>query len=287
MRAYSYTLILLNFYACTAFVQRASFSSNVHTSTDLIKNHVNGKRKFTGLHMSWFEGLVAKNSKKNFKPPTFIKILDVIGSGSYGIVHEAKFDDDSDDDSETSLFIAKRAWTIDELRKKQIKTHGSSDTESTQVVDEKALKGRAERCKYYLDVEQHCGEKISSSHTNETKVPRLLGKYKDSTDQHEWLLFELITRSKDDTRTARSLKAVMDLDWIDQHRADEHHHLYILQKELRMDDSATFEDTLDVILRGLLISIAGVHDINIAHRDIKPDNLLIDGENQVRELTCY
>jgi Serine/threonine protein kinase len=77
----------------------------------------------------------------------------------------------------------------------------------------------------------------------------------------------------------------MSLDWIEQHGEDgggEHqrHHLYVVGKELGLDENATFEDVLDAVLIGLLKAIAGIHTLNIVHRDIKPENILIDGEEK-------
>ena len=246
------------------------------------------RRRSTKLQMNLFQRLASKGSKKESSGPAkVIQILDHIGSGSYGTVHKAQFADNGGSGSGSGgIFVAKRAWTQRDLQDRPQKTRKEGDT--------KMLKGRAERCKYYLDVEQHCLGKIttSSDKENKVRVPKFLGKYKDdSIDDagYEWLLFEMITRSKDDTRIARSLKAVMNLDWIKQHQADgagddERHHLYLIKKELKMDESATFEDTLDVVFKGLLNSVVGVHEMNVVNRDIKPDNLLIDGENQVRRM---
>ena len=278
--------------------------------------------------MKWFDRIVRGNTgtKKNQEnEERYIEVLDVVGWGSYGIIHNAKFvnGDGNDDNDDSSILVAKRAWTLDELKEKPPATTATTkddgdiaDIESTasQIDDEKEnkmLKGRAERCRYYLDVEQHCGTKISSSKSGGRRrkkdrtvlPPRLFGKYKDnSTDNpQEWLVFERITRSsrsmtvKEEKKVdaekqivplvARSLKNVMDLDWIDQHRIDDglenqHHHLYMIQKELQLPEESTFDDTLDSILKCLLDAIVVIHDFNIAHRDIKPDNILIDGQNE-------
>ena len=293
MRSFSHVVLLVILLdicklTCGAFLQHMPLAENLCASSSkrLIKDNSHGvdhKSNSICLRMSWFNDLVTSNSKKQTKSENLIQILDVIGSGSYGVVHVAKFGEGNNNDSDTPLLIAKRAWTIDELRGKPTKSH-----EEQQDVDAKALKARAERCKYYLDVEQHCCGKMSSSSNDGIKVPKFLGKFKDNNPGHEWLLFEMVTRSEEDKRPARSLKAVMDLDWIDQHNEnEENHHLFLIQKELGMDDSATFHETLDIILKGLLVSIAGVHDLNIVHRDIKPDNILIDGANQVRDLPYF
>ena len=271
-------------FQCLAFVHRPySFEQDQRTSWQISKvPHVPHQRKGSAVRMSWFQGLKpSKESKRPSETDKLICILDHIGSGSYGIVHQATFCDDQED----KVFIAKRAWTEDELRARPKKTHSEDDPPD---ISEKALKDRAARCRYYLDVEQHCLGKVTSlDEKNDVKVPKLVGKYKDNSDGHEWLLFQKIMRSKDDMRIARSLKSIMDLDWIDQHEADrgmisERHHLYLIHKELGMGETATFEDTLDSIFKGLLKSIVGVHGMNLAHRDIKPDNILVTADNEVR-----
>jgi len=229
----------------------------------------------TKINMGWFDGIASTESKKVPESIKTIHILEPIGSGSYGTVHVSNFVGD-----DKKLFVAKRAWTLEEIKTRPISTHREKDK---PVVDEKEWKGRADRCKYYLEVEQHCLSKISAiEKADEVRAPKFVGKYKDDTDGNNWLLFEMITSKQDDSRVAQSLKAMMELDWIDQHRQDDggedqHHHLYLIHKELGMDDSATFDDTLDILLLGLLKAIAGVHKLNIVHRDVKPENLLIDG----------
>jgi len=236
-------------------------------------------RREDKLFMNWFDSLISKDSKEVSEKTKRIQILENIGSGSYGTVHKATF---SNDDS-GKVFVAKRAWTLEELRKRPASTHREGDT---PLVDEKTLQGRADRCKYYLDVEQHCLEKITAGdRKNEVRAPKLVGKFKDGADGNEWLLFESITKSKYDKDIALSLKKVMSLDWIEQHREDDggdhqRHHLYLVGKELGLDEDATFEDILDAVLIGLLKATTGVHRLNVVHRDIKPDNLLIDGERK-------
>lgn len=244
------------------------------------KHHVNmpGRVKDMKLYMGWFDKTASKKSKESTKSSKNIHILDNIGSGSYGTVHLATFTGD-----DGKLFVAKRAWTLKELKARPASTHREDDK---PVIDDKALKGRAERCNYYLDIEQHCLSKISSEATREVRAPKFVGKYRDDSDKKDdWLLFEMITRNKDDKSVAKTLKELMDLDWISQHRQDDggknqNHHLYLVHKELGLDESATFDDTLDVVLLGLLKAIVGVHELNIVHRDFKPDNLIVDGEKK-------
>ena len=242
------------------------------------KHHANmpGRVKDMKLDMGWFDGITSKKSKESTVKN--IHILDNIGSGSYGTVHLATFTGDDD-----KLFVAKRAWTLPELKARPASTHREDDK---PILDDKALKGKADRCKYYLDIEQHCLSKISAEAKKEVRAPKFVGKYRDDSDKkNDWLLFEMITRNKDDSSIAKSLKELMDLDWIGQHRQDDggtnqNHHLYLVHKELGLDDTATFDDTLDVILLALLKTIVSVHELNIVHRDFKPGNLIVDGEKQ-------
>ena len=204
------------------------------------------------------------------------------GSGSYGTVHFCKFDDPSDIN-----YIAKRSWTLEELVSKQ-ETKPSSD-------DLDALRNRAERCKYYIKVEEHCLEKIKKQSSEPpSELPKLIGRFVDNSEsEHEWLVFEPVLSLEGDIgdngrentfNVAKTLKDVMDLDWKDQHEAQEensnHHHLFMIQKKMGLPESATFEDTLDVVMKQLLKVLVETHKMNIVHRDIKPENLLIDGHSQ-------
>jgi serine/threonine protein kinase len=230
--------------------------------------------------MGWFDKGTKSPKNKN-ETKKLIHVQEHIGSGSYGTVHLVSFQDD-----DGKKYVAKRAWTLNEIKVRPASTHKEGDT---KVADPKALKGKAERCQYYLNVEQHCLDKIrQSDNADQINVPAYAGKYRDDSEEgNEWLLFDLITSNSDsdDKTVAKNLKEVMELDWIDQHREDErgqdqHHHLYMIHKELGLQDDATFEDTLDAIFMGILKTVSGVHETNIVHRDIKPENLLIDGKNK-------
>ncbi len=320
----------------------------------------------SALHMNWFtsseqktQSSSSKSSKSN-KDGRKIAILDKIGSGSYGTVHYCKFssptaeeinDNGSDGDDSHTFYVAKRAWTFDELKRFQSKqkeeeeltstppssSSNNADMKKQKQQEEKQLKERAKRCKHYLNVEEHCFQKINdtsekkgdssktggNSNTNgsnneeESSLPNFVGRFKDEEQEHEWLVFDLVTsqvqNSKDNKnvsiddvssdddmgtlstmshpKAAKTLNHAMFLDWKDQHKLGDvrHHHLYMIQKELGMTDDdnsincvSTFEDTLDVIMGSLLKVLVEIHKRNIVHRDLKPDNLLLDGNSQVR-----
>ena len=282
------------------------------------------------LHMNWFNTFnptteVSQNkssfgsNKKGKGNDTKITVLDKIGSGSYGTVHYCKIESpkDSDSDGSNSLFyVAKRA--LDELKEKNSKStkknddnenvDKSNDNNSEKMTKEQTnqFKNRAKRCNYYLDVEEHCFKKMKRSHDDEkddddmvqgSKTPDFIGRFQDSDNKYEWLVFGLISMKDDKAnqesfstppKAAKSLNHAMVLDWKDQHQSgnDESHHLYMIQKQLGItsdensNSGSTFEDTLDVVMKSLLEILVELHKHNIVHRDIKPDNLLIDEQSQ-------
>jgi len=303
-----------------------------------------------------------------------ITILEKIGSGSYGTVHLCKFafvTDTNNNDIEgqgqgqgqgqeqeqeqEQLYVAKRAWTLAELiqfseaqppslKKEEVQQDAKAKaTKKDKLKQErKQLEERSKRCTQYINVEQHCLEKIRDQEkeqnsrkdddchddddeegsTKEVRLPRLpnvIGRFYDDgincngdgnengDGKHEWLVFDLITSNNSDKKAARTLNHVMYLDWKDQHHDDtdtdtanssisstnpnpseqkqtqdqhQHHHLFMIQKELNMDVSSTFDDTLDMVFKLLLQSLVQIHKYNIVHRDIKPDNLLVDGNTK-------
>ncbi len=237
----------------------------------------------THLHMGIIDNLVPTATNKGLSTHNTLEILDPIGAGSYGVVHRATLvpkDKDSSSGSARNC-VAKRAWTLEELQTKN----------TDNKVSDKELRELSERCKYYLDVEKHCLEKLNqddySDRDDNVYVPKLLGEYPDNQNEHgDWLVFDLIESSSSDDddvlepEPAKTLEDVLELDWIDQHEQDaadpnSHHHLYMLQKELGMAEESTFADVLDETLLQLFRTISHVNDANIVHRDIKPGNLLV------------
>lgn len=191
-----------------------------------------------------------------------------VGSGSYGTVHLCQYE------GETA--ICKRAWDAKDLNK-------YNDP-----------KERAERCQYYFGVEKHCFEKLQlniSSTASTAPMPSYKGTFKDSKG-YNWMVFGLISQSGSKYNPAPSLDDVIKLDWQDQHAShrpsgEDHHHLYMIQKELGMKEDATFADVLDIMFGSLLRAISFVHDNNLVHRDVKPSNLLLDAETQSLKLIDF
>ena len=256
----------------------------------------------THLHMGIIDNLVTTtNNNKGLSSFNTLEILDSIGAGSYGVVHRTTLVPKNKDSltSSGSLSIprncvAKRAWTLEELQSKN----------TGNKVPDKELRELSDRCKYYLDVEKHCLEKLNQDDYSDKDddvryVPKLLGEYPDDKKEHGgWLVFDLIESSSSSSSSdgdilepAKTLEDVLELDWIDQHEQDaadpthhnqhHHHHLYMLQKELGMAEESTFADVLDETLLRLFRTISHVNDANIVHRDIKPGNLLVTSDGFV------
>ncbi len=277
----------------------------------------------TRVSMNWFSdtfqqstgtssGSSTKSSSSSSSQHSKITILQNIGSGSYGTVHYCTLDN--------NVYVAKRAWTKQELQDRIITPTSSSSSSSPSSSNsddrkneddkkktEQLLTNKVKRCNYYLNVEQHCFEKIIQSNKNHNSygnLPQYIGRFQDSENGYEWLVFELIASSSKTTtadainnenensrKAARSLNHVMYLDWKDQHNNNRssnnnnddenqaaHHHLYMIQKELGLD-ATTFDNTLDIIMKSLLQILIEIHQHNLVHRDIKPDNILIDGHD--------
>lgn len=128
-----------------------------------------------------------------------LRIGQRVGSGAYGTVHIAHLlNNSSNDDSSEKRCIAKRAWTLSELelnvptavmeldssandsqktgvaRATGVVEEDSNDDDSSDDDDDNIsnssssssddkLKERAERCRYYWNVERHIVQKLSSS----------------------------------------------------------------------------------------------------------------------------
>ena len=232
--------------------------------------------RMTSLRMGLLDNML-KTSPSSSTSTDSLEILDEIGSGSYGTVHLAKLV--SRVDNKEKYAVAKRAWTLPELEEK-----------AKGTMQERELKELAERCEYYLDVERHCLAKLADvvegdDNEENSLVPKLLGVYPHEEEGGDWLVFDLVEQSSAAGGTgagmpATTLEDVIELDWADQHKQDEadpnaHHHLYVLQKELGMDESSTFADVLDVTLLQLLTTVSHVNNAKIVHRDVKPGNLLV------------
>ena len=283
--------------------KRGFYYNDISSNTQMLR-----RRKSSNVvrYMNWFSDTFttksspsssSSNGESGIKDDTII-ILDKIGSGSYGIVHYCTLNNETNDDN-SSYYVAKRAWTFSELKHM---IHGKNEKELNKE-EQKQLHDKVKRCDYYLNVEQHCFHKIMSNDINNnshtSRLPQFMGRYKDNDDQHEWLVFELIKSSIPATnftndkeingqshpKAAKSLNHAMFLDWKDQHKAgnEEHHHLFMIEKELGLhsnDKVTTFEDTLDVMMKSLLEALVEIHKHNIVHRDVKPDNLLIDAKTK-------
>mmetsp|Transcript_27685 Transcript_27685/g.55955 ORF Transcript_27685/g.55955 Transcript_27685/m.55955 type:complete len:748 (+) Transcript_27685:459-2702(+) len=301
-----------------------SSSSSHHVSLLRRQHSVSPTMLRMGL-LDMFKSEESSSSKTRQNKDYKLQILDEVGSGSYGTVHLCQLIPKSENAPQQQqqqqqshqYRIAKRAWTQSELLE-LAKAAAQSATESIEadlsstgphkqalksraeaMTDEERIRDRAGRCRYYLDVERHCLEKLCSGEDREygdaaarDHVPKLVGTYPDE-DKRDWLVFDLIERrtsssssSKDSVNPgdaptpALALSDILEQDWIDQHRQDDgdpnaHHHLSLLQKELGMDEGATFADTLDRVFVELLRAVSAVNEANIVHRDVKPGNLLV------------
>jgi serine/threonine protein phosphatase PrpC/serine/threonine protein kinase len=263
--------------------------------------------------MGLLDGLFKSDTsnKGKAKKSYDLVILDEVGSGSYGTVHLTQLrtiggssggdDDEASQDVATKYTIAKRAWIQPELQA-LAEAAAQSATESIdadptstgphkvaqksklkQMTDEERIRERAERCEYYLNVEEHCLTKLGGIKDAKPYVPNLIITCPDD-DNRNWLVFDLVEastgRSTSPPTPAKTLSDILELDWIDQHSQDEadpnsHHHLYVLQRELGMEESSSFEDVLDVTLVELLKCISSVNNANVCHRDVKPGNLIV------------
>mmetsp|Transcript_21889 Transcript_21889/g.62792 ORF Transcript_21889/g.62792 Transcript_21889/m.62792 type:complete len:982 (+) Transcript_21889:123-3068(+) len=260
----------------------------------------------TSLRMGLLDGLFKSETSKGKTTKSYnLVILDEVGSGSYGTVHLSQLrptsTGDSSDDDAPKYTIAKRAWTQPELQA-LAEAAAQSATESIdadatatrphkvaqksklkEMTDEERIRERAQRCEYYLNVEEHCLTKLGGIKNATPYVPKYLGTYPDE-EKRNWLVFDLVEASSSGSASppspAKTLSDILELDWIDQHSQDEadpnaHHHLYVLQRELGMDESSTFDDVLDKTLVELVKTVRSVNDENIVHRDVKPANLLV------------
>jgi len=217
---------------------------------------------FSGTKIRYKNELNMKfpSSKSTIKKE-MIDIKENIGSGSYGVVHLCTIN------GKDEVMVGKRALTECE-----IKLRDTNSTESAQ--------DRVKRCQHYLNVERLCFEKMQSSNESSPNIPKYMGLFKDNQG-NEWLVFSLIERF-DKKRPAITLGDALKKDWMDQHmdNNNDHHHLYVIQQELGLDEDATFDDTLDTVFASLLRALSDVHRNKIVHRDIKPGNLLLNSKSK-------
>ncbi|KAL7490513.1 hypothetical protein ACHAWT_000288 [Skeletonema menzelii] len=295
-----------------------------------------------------------------------------VGSGTYGTVHIAHLlnnnnnNNNNDDIDSDKRYIAKRAWTLSELELNVpmavMQLDSANDNQRTGVVcatglvveqgnkddavdsdddddnyndssrkDE--LKERAERCRYYWNVERHIVQKLESSieggrdSNNRHVTPQFKGVYQsaevddnddggeqgeivpgygkigklDGTDddnnsnegiggfffmfddgdnkeglRHEWMVFEYIPSPScgDESSPALTLLDAMEMD----QQNGEKHHLEGIAAAMNLP-SDKFGDTLDAVFVSILEDLKVIHASNVVHRDIKPGNLLCDGNN--------
>lgn len=185
-----------------------------------------------------------------------------VGSGSYGTVRLCA-EPSNDGRPFRATGVAKRAWTADELRARK------------HVVDEERSRDAARRCRGYWEVERHCLEKLRDAGVVGRGVPTLAGVRRSTTNDHEWLVTDLVPGTKDG-EPARALADVMG------ERDDDGggHHLSAVSRELGLPAETSLEETLDTVLLSLLRVLSDVHACNVVHRDVKPANLLCDPNTQ-------
>jgi len=289
-----------------------------------------------------------------------LRIGQRVGSGAYGTVHIAHLLNSE------KRYIAKRAWTLSEFelnvpmavmeldssandgqrtgvaRATGVVEEGSNDDDDDNIRNNNSsgdkLKERAERCRYYWNVERHIVQKLSSSqmsnedegYSNIHVTPQFKGVFQsaavddndnngggeegeivpgygkigehDNTDddnnkqgggffsmmnndgdddderlQHEWMVFEYIPSSSVDGSHEESAAALTLLDAMEV-ALGENHHLEDIATALNLP-SNKFGDTLDAVFVSILEDLKVIHASNIVHRDVKPGNLLCDGEN--------
>ena len=174
------------------------------------------------LRMGLLDGLFKSDTSKSKAKKSYdLVILDEVGSGSYGTVHLSQLRPisagaDESLDVAPKYTIAKRAWTQPELQA-LAEAAAQSATDSIDadpnatgphkvaqksklkgMTDEERIRERAERCMYYLNVEEHCLTKLGEIKDASPYVPKILGSYPDE-EKRNWLVFDLIEASSDST----------------------------------------------------------------------------------------
>ena len=212
-----------------------------------------------------------------------------VGNGSYGTVHLCDLQASSDSDT----VIGKRAWGISDLQERD-------EGQQNSVRDKKFYKDKAVRCAKFLDVEKHCFSKMQNLRANGEmsmspwQLPELIGCFVDDNND-EWATFSLIeARSKNinepSTSAAITLSDAINEQWQNIHSENpdlNSHRLSVVQRELGLSDDIGFEETLDHIFESMLTVLYHVHSADIVHRDIKPQNFLLDPSTKVQKcLIC-
>lgn len=229
-------------------------------------------------------------------------VKNLIGKGSYGTVHLCELKDGE----HASQVVAKRSWDKQELKEmdtERLRGKDISDkSKNKESRDDKFFKEKAQRCSKYLEVEKHCFQKLQELRSKGKvemlpwQLPELVGCFPDDEGK-EWAVFTIIENSigsKEvchDINSAKnsvaiSLSDAIDTQWKDIHAYNPElstHRLSLVQRELGLPDDTTFDEVLDYLFQSMLNAISSVHSANIVHRDIKPQNLLLDPSTKV----CY
>mmetsp|Transcript_18331 Transcript_18331/g.27228 ORF Transcript_18331/g.27228 Transcript_18331/m.27228 type:complete len:998 (-) Transcript_18331:677-3670(-) len=285
--------------------------SNAFTSTTTTTPHINIPRASFLNAGATTARYATSNQKQDTTSTAILSVGKLVGRGSYGTVHICNINDnDTPNNERQRRVIGKRAWNQEDLirmsKSKNAKTkNGNKSDEGESLVvnkniDEKFFAEKAKRCKKYLDVERHCLDKLlvlrdsfsdyGADGSNPWQLPELVGSFMDS-ESNEWAAFSFISNGDDsidaDSSSSSSPKAAMSLSdaislqkWgSDVDVGQKTHRLSVVQRALGLEednDDDGFGKTLDHILQSLLRVVSCVHKGNVVHRDIKPDNLLLD-----------
>lgn len=143
----------------------------------------------------------------------------------------------------------------------------------TQGVEQNANE-KAERCRYYLEVETYCLSKFNKNHEN---IVAFRGIAIDDQGR-EWMLMDVVRKNLEENEgTTPQISSIAPSlqDIIEKDRKDPHndHHLFYLSEELGVNGDLA--QTLDVVISNLLNALKATHEMGIVHRDVKPGNILV------------